>query len=366
MISADFNSGTEGFTYHDDTFYNTNHPAFATGDHSPKGGFGGTGGLHVRVGNVVWKRILDGMSGGWSKDFFLLEESDLNFNLKYRIMTTGYDADECGEALVAIDGKIAMELAKLCGRGKDTGWKNETFNQMLPKGKHTLTVGAYGNKKTGALEQTDAYFDDISITIERTYTPEMSCNNGKDDDGDKLVDCDDPDCSDSDDCTGHLLISADFDTADHGFTYTDNTKYASGSHITDGGTFGSGGFLRITLGNVDDKNILNGMGGSWAKDFYITGDNKNIVISFDFRLIMSRFDSDECVDLTIGLLGYYDVYRDQYCGRGIDTGWVTKKREIGIWDGKHTFSLKGFLNKKTGPREVAEIYLDNVKIKIPE
>ncbi len=197
LFSADFDSGTQGFSYHDDVFRSTTRPAYAKGDHTPTGGYAGTGGLHVCVGNVDYKWVLNGMSGGWSKDFYLENESDLNFSLKYRLKTSNYDADECGEALVAIDGKIVMELAKRCGRGHDTGWQTETFNQILPKGNHTLTVGVYGNKKTGMLEKTDVYFDDISIKIEGESTSETNCKNGVDDDGDGLVDCDDSDCDEA-------------------------------------------------------------------------------------------------------------------------------------------------------------------------
>ena len=126
-IFADFNLDTQGFAYSDDQFHNTRRPAYASGNHASASGYGGSGGLHVVVGDVDAKHILDGMSGGWSKDFDLDDASVVEISLKYRLMTTQYDADECGEALVAIDGDILKNLAKLCGRGLDTGWKTENL-----------------------------------------------------------------------------------------------------------------------------------------------------------------------------------------------------------------------------------------------
>ena len=185
------------------------------------------------VGDVDAKHILDGMSGGWSKDFDLDDAAVVEISLKYRLMTTQYDADECGEALVAIDGDLVMELDKLCGRGLDTGWKTKTFRQTLSAGDHTLTVGAYNNKKTGMREKTDAYFDDIAVNI----VP---------------------------------VLSVDFDRRDHGFVYGDDTfydtnrpQYAYGDYTAVGGTSGSGG-LHIALGNVDFRDILNGISGGWS------------------------------------------------------------------------------------------------------
>jgi hypothetical protein len=336
----------------------------------PNGGFNGTGGIHVCVGNVDGIKVLNGMSGGWSKDFYLDKESDPDFSLKYRIKTSRYDADECGEALVGLDGNIVMELANLCGRGKDTGWQIETFNQILPKGKHTFTVGAYGNKKTGMLEKTDAYFDDISISIYGESVPETNCSNGVDDDGDGDTDCDDTDCADSGACNGNgtSIISDDFDTGDNGFAYQDdmfkNTNhpaYASGDHVHSEGYSGTGG-LRVILGGVDGKDILNGMSGGWAKQF-IASTAGTYEITLKYRMVMNRFDADECAQTLVQIDDGPLERLVRLCGRGKDTGWQTKTFTKSISDRDHTIKLGGYLNKKTGPGEVAEIYFDNVEIK---
>ena len=50
----------------------------------------------------------------------------------------------------------------------DSGWRTVTLQMTLPRGAHTLAVGVWNNKKTGALEVTRAYFDDIDIMSENS------------------------------------------------------------------------------------------------------------------------------------------------------------------------------------------------------
>jgi hypothetical protein len=375
LISANFNSGTDSFTYHDDTFRNTNRPAYAKGDRTPTGGYGGTGGLHVCVGNVDYKAVLNGMSGGWSKDFYLDQDADLDFSLRYRLMTSRYDPDECAEALVGIDGELAMQLALFCGRGKDgkhdTGWQMKTFNQVLSKGKHTLTVGAYNNKKTSKLEKTDAWFDDISVSLYEAFPPESDCDNGKDDDGDGDIDCADSDCAGSDACNGGgngtSVLSADFDAGNNGFVYTDDMfshtrspRYAVGDRTASGGYAGSGG-LHLVLGNVDYNKIL-GMSGGWSKGFS-TGTKGTYEVALKYRMVMNRFDADECA-LVLVQIDNGDVEQlERQCYRGKDTGWVTAKFNQSLSAGDHTIKVGGYLNKKTAPLEAAHIYFDDIEIK---
>ena len=363
-----FNLTTQGFLYEDDVFCNTYRPTYASGSHTPTDGYGGSGGLHVAVGNVDGKNILDGMSGGWSKNFDLDETSVVEISLKYRLMTTQYDADECGEALVAIDGDLVLQLDKLCGRGLDTGWKTKTFKQTLSAGDHTLTVGAYNNKKTGMREKSDAYFDDISVKIVSVYTPETDCSNGIDDDGDGLVDCNDPDCADSGNCAGLPYLSVDFDQCDHSFVYSDDVfyetnrpQYASGNCTAIGGTWGSGG-LHLAIGNVDGRDILDGISGGWAGNFYLD-DAAYVEVSLDYRLIMTQFDADECAQVLAKIdEGPVEVL-EELCYRGQDTGWQTTTFMQWLPAGDHTITIGGYNNKKTGPREVADIYFDNVEVK---
>lgn len=358
----------ESFVYRDDVFYGTDHPAYASGAFTPTDGYEGTDGLHVVVGNVDFKKILDGMSGGWSKDFELDRMSDVQIGLKYRLMTSRYDTDECGEALVAVDGDIVKHLATLCGRGLDTGWKTEAFTINLPPGIHTLTVGAYNNKKTGMLEKTDAYFDDISVRASTVYSLEIDCGNGIDDDGDGRVDCDDPDCADSPACANWPLLIADFDGCGDDFVYADDTfygtnqpRYASGICSDTAGISGSGG-LHLALGNVDTRHILDGISGGWTGGFRLS-EPSEVEVGLDYRLVMTQFDADECANVLAQIDNGPVEVLEELCGRGKDTGWKTITFMRNLDEGDHTITIGGYNNKKTGQRELAEIYFDNLLIK---
>ncbi len=380
LISADFNSGVQGFSYRDDEFRNTNLPAYAKGDRTLTGGYGGTGGLHVCVGNVDYKAVLNGMSGGWSKDFYLDQDADLDFSLRYRLMTSRYDPDECAEALVGIDGELAMQLALFCGRGKDgkhdTEWQMKTFNQVLSKGKHTLTVGAYNNKKTSKLEKTDAYFDDISVSLYEAFPPESDCGNGIDDDGDGDTDCDDSDCDDSGLCEGEPILSFNFNKGEHGFVYrndvhyTNRPRYAYGELTESDGFKGSGG-LHVGVGNTDNNRITDGMSGGWSKDFYLDKES-DLDFNLRYRLMTSRYDEDECGTAFVSIDGDVYVYNplSRLCGRGKDgkhdTGWQIETFNQILPKGKHTLTVGAYNNKKTSISEKTDAYFDDVSISIHE
>jgi outer membrane protein assembly factor BamB len=191
LISSDFDNDEDGFTYHDDTFNNTNRPFYADGGWGPDELDSHGSGLYVSVGGVDGVDIVDGMSGGWQKDFTLNADANIEVSLTYDLKTGRYDSDECAQVLVAIEnevGSVVEKLEKLCGRSKSTGRVTTSFNQELMKGTHTLTVGVYNNKKTGAREQADAYFDDISVVIvDPSIGRETECEDSLDNDGDDLT-----------------------------------------------------------------------------------------------------------------------------------------------------------------------------------
>ena len=173
ILRATFDSGADGFTYWDDTFRATNNPAYASGSYDAAGGYSG-GGLRVSLGGVD-KTNQFGMSGGWSRSFFLNADATVHVHLRYRLVVPGdYDPDECGQALVAINGLLLGSgsqdyLAQLCGPGdsgpdQDTGWQRATLAVPLARGTHTLTVGGWNNKKTGLSEVTHVFFDEISLS----------------------------------------------------------------------------------------------------------------------------------------------------------------------------------------------------------
>lgn len=368
LISFDFSTESEGFTYSEDLFYDTDNPSYASGNWSASGGFCASGGLQVSVGGVDDSVINDGMSGGWSYRFDLNNESDTEIRFKYRLTTSKHDADECATALIAIDGDIVMELAQLCGRNKDTGWETLTFNQFLLQGMHTLTVGVYQNKKTGPREITDVYFDDLSILIHEPNAQETNCGNGFDDDGDGFTDCDDPDCKSSGNCQMTPEFGADFNSGDEDFQFrtdvfddTNRPLYASGDWMTTGGYSGSGG-LHLTLGNVDSADILDGISGGWVGQFNLSS-TMDVEISLKYRLVMNRFDEDECAKVLVKIDDGAIEFIEELCGRGKDTGWKTVTFPASLSAGGHSVTVGGYVNKKTGALEKADIYFDDIVVR---
>ena len=173
IIESSFNRGVDGFTFVDDPFRNTNQPNFSNGNYQPNRGFTG-GGLQVRLGGVNNANVLN-MSGGWRRAFTLPSSKQLTISFRYRLtQAPQYERDEFSEALVAVDNKILGNggseiLAKVTGDGnggsyRTTGWRTVTVKtKTLPKGSHTMTIGAFNNKKTFRDEVTWFRIDDVVV-----------------------------------------------------------------------------------------------------------------------------------------------------------------------------------------------------------
>ena len=52
--------------------------------------------------------ITNGMSGAWSDEFVVNTGNMIRISLKYRLITHDYESDQCGQVLVAIDGKLVQ------------------------------------------------------------------------------------------------------------------------------------------------------------------------------------------------------------------------------------------------------------------
>ena len=142
LLSATFDTGSSGFTYQDDTFRSTSNPGYASGNYDASGGYSG-GGLHVALGGVD-TRTINGMSGGWTQSFVVNGDDTVNVTLWYRLVFFGdYEPDECGQALVAIDGQLLSPgsgdyLEQFCGFGdgnptQDSGWQQVTLEVPLTR-----------------------------------------------------------------------------------------------------------------------------------------------------------------------------------------------------------------------------------------
>ena len=89
----------------------------------------------------------------------------------------------------------------------------------------------------------------------------------------------------------------------------------------------------------------------------------DVEVSLDYRLIMTQFDADECAEVLAKIDDGPVEVLEELCGRGKDTGWQTTTFMQSLPAGDHTITIGGYNNKKTGPREVADIYFDNLEIR---
>lgn len=170
-IAATFDSGTDAFTYLDDAFYGTSNHQLASG--SQTSGYSGQA-VMVRLGNHDNSNKTD-MSGGWTYTFTLPETGDLSISLWYNLtLTSYYESDEYGEALLSIDGTLFGTggndyLDHIDGGSSPwtSGWTQVSLDLgTFSSGSHTLTVGGYNNKKTSSNEYVDVVFDNITMVLE--------------------------------------------------------------------------------------------------------------------------------------------------------------------------------------------------------
>ena len=150
-----------------------------------------------------------------------------------------------------------------------------------------------------------------------------------------------------------------FQYQDDLFNDTHHAPYANGKWVENRHCMGG---LQLTLGNVDGQNILDGISGGWKGYFSMT-DSSEVTVSIDYRLVMSQFDADECAQVLVQVDDGPVEAAAELCGRGKDTGWQTHTFVQSLSSGDHSLSIGGHVNKKTGQREKADIYFDNVEVR---
>ncbi|PID86997.1 MAG: hypothetical protein CSB13_01625 [Chloroflexi bacterium] len=169
LIDADFENNTDGFSYQDDTFYNTDEGYYARGNHANNHGYTGDG-LRIRLGGRNDSDIY-GMSGGYQTSFNMPDSGTVDVSFYYSLyMPNAYEWDECSEVLVSIDDQLYGNgnhdyVSRNCD-GVNANWRQFSFtSDNLAAGAHTLTIGGYNNQKTTSDEMTRIWFDDVLVEI---------------------------------------------------------------------------------------------------------------------------------------------------------------------------------------------------------
>jgi len=356
IIDANFDAGADGFVFQDDTFRGTTQPDYASGQQIPVGGFDG-GALQVLLGNVDDADIL-GMSGGFEQTFNLPEAAQVTLSFRFNLtQAANYEADEFSQVLVALDGVlqglgVTDFIAQINGNGNGGGPISTGFQQVeidlgvLSAGNHTLTLGGFNNKKTLADEETEVLFDDVLLT---STPPPIA----------------------------ETVFEADFDAGADGFVFQDDTfrgtnqpVYADGTVVNPGG-FVDGG-LQVTLGNVDNADIL-GMSGGFNREFTLD-EPAEVTVTFRYNLTQSAdYEADEFSQVLLAVDGVLqgtngNDFIDQITGNGNgggaqSTGFQQVTVNLGeLSAGTHTLTLGGFNNKKTFANEETEVVFDDVVV----
>jgi hypothetical protein len=173
IFTASFNSGSNSFTYADNTFRGTTQGSYASGSRVSSGGFSG-GALRVLLGGVNNSNIL-GMSGGWRRTFSLGAPTSVVLTVRYNLtQSSEYESDEFSQVLAALDGVLYGTppndfVAQISGNGnggssRSTNWQLFQVNLgTLSAGTHILTLGGYNNKKNSSSESTTILLDDVTV-----------------------------------------------------------------------------------------------------------------------------------------------------------------------------------------------------------
>ena len=174
LVFADFDTDEEGFVYVDDTFRDSNRPAYASGSRNAS-----EGALQVILGGRDNATILN-MSGGWRTTFDLSAPNEVMLSFDYELtQQSDYESDEFSQVVVTVDdlqpgGQGDDFVAQIVGNGnggnpRTTG--RETFQVnvgTLPAGEHTLTIGGFNNKKTFNNESTVVLIDNVLVAVSDT------------------------------------------------------------------------------------------------------------------------------------------------------------------------------------------------------
>ncbi len=168
MLNYTFGWGSDGMSYADNLFRNTNAGSYAQADISE-------GAISVVLGGV--DTLSSGaMSGGWSVSVNLLTEMTGTVTFDYQIVCSGpSEPDEYGEALFSLDGQLIGQngndylervIPEVANTEVATEWTTVTLDLgTMTAGMHVLSLGGYMAGKTYVNETTVVSFDNFSFDV---------------------------------------------------------------------------------------------------------------------------------------------------------------------------------------------------------
>jgi hypothetical protein len=176
------------------------------------------------------------------------------------------------------------------------------------------------------------------------------------------------------------LLLADFDTGTDGFAYIDNafrdtnqSSYADGAYLPNGGVAGGG--LQVVLGGLDTI-IIREISGGWGNSFSLPNPS-DVIVSFWYKLTQSPdYDLGEYSQVLVSIDGvlYGDGANDyvaQIDGNG--NGGIPETTDWQFFSiilenlsaGDHQLVIGGYNNQKSYTNEVTEILIDQIRVRLP-
>ncbi|QQG36423.1 MAG: type I secretion C-terminal target domain-containing protein [Micavibrio aeruginosavorus] len=194
VFSTNFNSGTESFTYADNTFGGTGG-AYVSGSRNTADGVNGNGCLEVFFDGT--NATAQGtMSGAHTRSFTVSQEvAEAVATFQYKVIRAGtYETNEDTYVYVEVDGvKFGLNSNNYITRMEsdggdptyDTGWRSVTLNLgTLAQGNHTISLGGLVEGKDNANEDSTIRFDNIyigtAVVTDDAYSNALNGGNGTD------------------------------------------------------------------------------------------------------------------------------------------------------------------------------------------
>ena len=173
-----------------------------------------------------------------------------------------------------------------------------------------------------------------------------------------------------------VVFEAHFEGGSDGFAYADDQfgtiqpLYASGGLVGGGGFTGDG--AQVLLGGINGSNVAN-ISGGWNRSFALAG-AAPATVTFRYKLTGTGLDSGELGRMLVSINGVLkgvspNTYVAQVGGTGLDmtTNWQQVTLNLGTLPaGNHVLALGGFLTRKTGVTETAQIVIDDVLLTVEQ